>query len=232
MPRLARRASAWKALTEARVPGRVRRARLDCWGPCTPAGRRGRAAGPPTLPWRPRPPPHPTRVLLVRRATAADAPALAELAIRTFRATYIPASAAADVERYIAEHFADDRQAAEIADPAMTTLLGLRDGAAAAYVQLHWGTTSDGVVAERPVEIARLYVDAPLHGSGAAHTLMRAALDAATARGGDAAWLSVWERNRRAIAFYAKWGFVGVGAQTFAMGTDLQRDHVLARALP
>lgn len=171
-------------------------------------------------------------MLLVRPATTADAAALTSLAVRTFRATYIPASAAPDVEEYIDAHFSPELQAAEIVDPSLTTLIGVEAGEPLAYAQLRWDVRSDGVVARHPVEVARFYVDAPLHGSGAAHTLMRAALDAAIARGADVAWLGVWERNARAVAFYGKWGFVPVGSQTFVMGTDPQRDHVLARPLP
>ena len=171
-------------------------------------------------------------MLLVRPATISDAAALAALAVRTFRATYIPASAAADVEAYIGAHFSAERQAEEIAGGAMATLIGLDGTEPRAYVQLRWDAPNAGVVAERPVEVARFYVDAPLHGSGASHTLMRAALDAAIARGADAAWLGVWERNARAIAFYTRWGFAPVGSQTFVMGSDAQRDRVLARTLP
>ena len=47
----------------------------------------------------------------------------------------------------------------------------------------------------------------------------------------DLIWLGVWEQNPRAIAFYTKWGFVEVGAQTFRLGSDLQRDLVMAREL-
>jgi RimJ/RimL family protein N-acetyltransferase len=50
-----------------------------------------------------------------------------------------------------------------------------------------------------------------------------------TARGADVAWLGVWERNPRAIAFYRKWGFAEVGAHTFVVGDDPQRDLVLCR---
>src|SRR5689334_4706743 len=55
----------------------------------------------------------------------------------------------------------------------------------------------------------------------------------ATARewGGHVLWLGVWERNSRAIAFYEKHGFQVVGEQPFLLGTDLQRDLVMARRL-
>ena len=42
-------------------------------------------------------------------------------------------------------------------------------------------------------------------------------------------WLGVWERNPRAAAFYAKYGFVRVGEQTFVLGADAQTDWLLAR---
>lgn len=58
---------------------------------------------------------------------------------------------------------------------------------------------------------------------------MDAALDAARARGAQTFWLGVWERNPRAVAFYAKYGFVRVGEHTFALGGDAQTDWLFAR---
>jgi GNAT superfamily N-acetyltransferase len=79
-------------------------------------------------------------------------------------------------------------------------------------------------------EIQRLYVDAKWHGKGVAHALMDSLLDAAVAGGADAVWLGVWERNPRAISFYAKRGFSVVGEHVFVVGSDSQRDLVLARS--
>jgi len=39
----------------------------------------------------------------------------------------------------------------------------------------------------------------------------------------------VWERNSRAIAFYEKWKFRVVGEQAFLLGTDVQKDLLMAR---
>jgi ribosomal protein S18 acetylase RimI-like enzyme len=60
---------------------------------------------------------------------------------------------------------------------------------------------------------------------------MEAALDAARALGGASVWLSVWERNPRAIAFYTKTGFIDVGSKVFMVGSDRQTDRVLARKI-
>ncbi len=40
-------------------------------------------------------------------------------------------------------------------------------------------------------------------------------------------WLGVWERNPRAIAFYAKCGFVDRGSKVFVVGADRQTDRVM-----
>ena len=60
---------------------------------------------------------------------------------------------------------------------------------------------------------------------------MDAAIDAARARGAQTLWLGVWERNPRAVAFYAKYGFARVGEHTFVLGDDWQTDWVFSRPL-
>jgi diamine N-acetyltransferase len=60
---------------------------------------------------------------------------------------------------------------------------------------------------------------------------MDATLDAARTHGARTLWLGVWERNARAIAFYAKCGFARVGEHSFVLGDDIQRDWLLVRAL-
>ena len=47
--------------------------------------------------------------------------------------------------------------------------------------------------------------------------------------GADVVWLGVWEENPRGIAFYRKCGFAVVGSHIFVVGTDPQRDVLMAR---
>ena len=97
------------------------------------------------------------------------------------------------------------------------------------FAQLRWGGAPGCVVAVAPGEVQRLYVARDYHGKGVAHDLMNACLDEMTSHRSDVAWLGVWERNPRAIAFYRKFGFVEVGEHVFLLGRDRQRDIVLAR---
>jgi diamine N-acetyltransferase len=70
-----------------------------------------------------------------------------------------------------------------------------------------------------------------VHGTGLALRLMRRALDAARELGGRYAWLGVWERNARAMAFYRKAGFREIGITHYVVGSDRQTDRVFLVAL-
>ena len=175
----------------------------------------------------------------VRPATLADAPHLSRLGAATFRDTFEGENTPEDMAHYLAEAFTPERQASEIADPTGTVLLAEHreapDGAEPAelvgYVHLVSGPAPAAVEGPAPLELKRLYVARAWHGRGVAQALMNAALDAARARGARTLWLGVWERNPRAAAFYAKYGFTRVGEHTFLLGADPQTDWVLARSL-
>jgi diamine N-acetyltransferase len=172
-----------------------------------------------------------THPLTIRRATGADAGPLAELALRSFMDAFAAQNDPGDVAAYTGRVYGAAQQAAEIANLDIVTLLGEVDGRMAAYAQLRRIAPGPGVTGPEPIEIMRFYVDQPWHGQGVAHRMMDAALATAREMGARTAWLAVWEHNPRAIAFYTRRGFRVVGAQDFWMGSDLQNDLVLMRAL-
>lgn len=167
----------------------------------------------------------------IRRATAQDAALLAEVGARTFRDAFAQDNTPEDMALHLARVFTPQQMAAELADPQVTCFLVEHDGEAAGYAKLQAGTAPACVDGLAPVEVARIYVDQHVLGRGLGAALMRACLDAARHGGHDVVWLGVWERNARAQAFYRRWGFEDVGVKTFTVGTDVQHDRVMTRAL-
>ncbi len=167
----------------------------------------------------------------IRRAEVRDAPALAELAERTFRDAFGHANRPEDMDLHCQSFYGTQRLVREVADPETTTLVCEYDGVLVGYGQLRWDAPPACVVGARPAEVQRLYVDRQYHGKGTAQALMAALVEAAVAGAGDVLWLGVWEHNPRAIAFYAKAGFREVGEQVFVLGRDPQRDVVLTKTL-
>lgn len=166
---------------------------------------------------------------VIEKASIGDAAQLAELAERTFRETFASDNIPADMDSHCAKSYNRDLQAAEIADPKMSTLICRERGEPVGYAQMRWGSAPDCVVAEAPGEIQRIYVSKAWHGAGVAHDLMNACIAEMIGRRTDVIWLGVWERNPRAIAFYRKFGFTEAGEHIFSLGSDRQRDIVMIR---
>lgn len=170
-------------------------------------------------------------MLAVRRAGLHDARSLAEFAETTFRDTFGAQNTEEDMRLHCERSYGEVLQAAEIVAPDRVTLLAEENGSIVGYAQVRWAEAPACVAARKPGEIQRLYVAREWRGRGVAQALMHASLAAIGARGSDAAWLGVWERNPRAISFYRKFGFAEVGAHVFPLGRDPQRDLVMVRSM-
>jgi ribosomal protein S18 acetylase RimI-like enzyme len=120
-------------------------------------------------------------------------------------------------------------QRAALEDPACTVFLAERGDELAGYAMMRDSRAPDPVGDVSAIEIARLYAGRCWIGAGVGARLMRRCLAEAAARERRTIWLGVWERNARAIAFYARWGFTKVGTQPFLLGSDLQTDDIMAR---
>jgi diamine N-acetyltransferase len=174
--------------------------------------------------------------ITIRPAAPGDASALSRLAADTFRDAFEGENTPEDMDRYIAQAFTPEQQAAEIADPMCSVLLAEHAGESGpaglvGYAHLVSGEVPAAVRGPAPLELKRLYVSRAWHGRGVAQALMEASIGVARERGAETLWLGVWERNPRAVAFYAKHGFVRVGQHTFLLGSDAQTDWLLARPI-
>jgi diamine N-acetyltransferase len=168
--------------------------------------------------------------MLIRRASPDDATALATVAERMFRDTFAADNDPADLETFLAGTYSTALQARELADPDLTTLVAVDPGGdIVAFAQLRAKPGPDVVSGPAPHQLWRFYVDRAHHGRGLARLLMDAVIDTARGLGARTLWLTVWERNWRARAFYVKCGFADVGSTVFVLGTAVQSDRVMAR---
>ena len=167
----------------------------------------------------------------IRRGEVADAAALADFAARTFEETFAADNRPEDMAAHRAAAYGVARQTAELSDPDIVTLVALDGERLVAYAQVRRGARPPCVTQDEPVELQRFYVDRAEHGSGLAGRLMEAVVEAARGFGARHLWLGVWERNARAIAFYAKCGFVDVGSKIYMVGPDRQVDRVMVTAV-
>lgn len=171
----------------------------------------------------------------VRRVRVEEAELYSTFSRQLFVDTFGPANTEEDLAIYLPKTFAPARQEADLRDPTITVFVITAEGRGfdwAGYAQVRDRVAVEpAVVATRPLEIQRFYVDRPFHGTGVARELMRVIEHFAVQCGCDVLWLGVWEFNPRAIAFYQKCGFTTVGRTVFELGNDRQHDFVMSKAL-
>lgn len=169
--------------------------------------------------------PQPVSSPNIRSASAADNLLLAELGRQTFLDSFGPDNTSENMAAYLAASFGPEKQAAELADPAITFLIAEVGTEAVGFARLREGQPGMGM------EIVRFYSHQDWIGRGVGSALMQACLACARERGCDLLWLDVWEHNPRAQAFYRKWGFEVVGTQRFQLGDELQTDLIMQRRI-
>ena len=169
--------------------------------------------------------------LQIRRAVPAEAASLAAFGAHAFRDWYAAFNDPADLEQHVARTYGEAQQSQELADPLCEYTLAIVDDAIAGYALVRAGNRHPGVAGPDPGEVCRFYLARAHHGRGVAPALMTAAFEAARARRIGTLWLGAWDQNPRALAFYAKMGFVDVGSTTFVLGSTPQVDRLLVRTL-
>jgi len=174
--------------------------------------------------------------ITTRRAAAADAAVLHDLAARTFALACPPGTSREDVDSFVAAHLSLARFRGYLADPDRTLLLVLADDVPIGYSMLVSGPIADpdvraAVDQGTSIELSKFYLLEAAHGSGAATVLMAATVDAAAASGARRCWLGVNQLNARAARFYERSGFTVIGTKRFLVGAQWHDDHIRARPL-
>ncbi len=170
--------------------------------------------------------------------SAAELSELAAVAAQTFPLACPPAVSPENVAAFIATHLTAARFAQYVVDPERAVLVARSDvdSRILGYAMLIRGVPDDPdvqrAVPQRPaVELSKMYVLPDSHGAGVSAALMQAAIHQAGKFGGAAVWLGVNQENPRAQRFYAKHGFTVGGTKTFTLGSHIESDYVMTRAL-
>lgn len=163
----------------------------------------------------------------IRKANSADAEALSDLGRRTFFETFEKDNTPEDMEMYLTANYSPAKQLAEINDPKRSIKIVWANGKAVGFSHMVAGVPHEAVQKTKSIELSKLYVDSKFHGQGLGRALMQECLTDAKALKFDSMWLSVWEKNEKAFAFYKAFGFNRVGQQIFVVGTDRQTDYIV-----
>jgi diamine N-acetyltransferase len=149
---------------------------------------------------------------------------LADLAATTFRESYAGDVPHDELERYVRSAHSPEAIERQLRDPRSIFFLAEQDDRAVAYLKVNLEADA--------LEIESLYVTAACQGTGIGGRLMAHAIAVASDAGLRSIWLGVWERNRRAIAFYEHLGFHEYGSHAFQLGELEHTDLLMRLELP
>lgn len=167
----------------------------------------------------------------IRYGTPADANLLAEFGARAFFDSFARDNTEENIQLYLKKTYSPEIQLEELSDPEVVFLIAEIEGLTVGYAKINLNRRDDTLRGARTIEIERIYAAKEQMGKGVGKSLMEASIHEAKRRDRDSIWLGVWEKNRRAIEFYKKWGFEEVGTHVFMLGNDPQKDFVMELAL-
>lgn len=169
--------------------------------------------------------------MLIRQGTSQDLGLLADLSVQTFREAFESFYSAANFEAFLQVAFNPEKLKKELEDPNCTFLFAETEGELLGYAMVRQGPAEPCVHGPDPIELQRIYVLQEAVGKGIGPALMDACIKVAESKGARTLWLGVWEHNPRALAFYARRGFVDVGFHHFQVGSQVDVDRILVKDL-
>lgn len=165
-----------------------------------------------------------------RDATPADGNELDAMAQAIWVETFAHGVSAEDAATYLAEAYGPNgKLLADLSSGAARFHLALTDGRVVGYAKINPPWLPDAEPSA--LQLSQIYVSSDQHGAGVGKALLDWAIATARAEGATALLLTVWEENHRATAFYRKHGFDHIGDYSFAVGTQVDTDHVMRLAL-
>jgi GNAT superfamily N-acetyltransferase len=170
--------------------------------------------------------------LVLRPATMADAPALAQLGRESFVSKFGHLYRPEDLAMLIEQSHSEPAARTALAREDYRCQLAEVDGQLAGYCRLvlacGWPEHARG---QSVIELKQLYTDPARTGQGIGAVLMDWALAEAHDQGADEVQLSVYSENPGAQKFYARYGFAKVADTVFMVGDQADHEFLFAKLL-
>ncbi len=172
---------------------------------------------------------------LIRPATDADAPALADLGRQTFIDTFVAADGFAipyppeDLGVFLDASFNPQTIRTKLKEPGAAWWVAERDGELLAFANTGPNTLPHPEARASHAELRRLYVARSAQGLGLGTLLLAVALEWMEANSDGPLWIGVWSGNLKAQKLYAAYGFQKAGEYQYPVGRWLDDEFILRR---
>ncbi len=163
----------------------------------------------------------------IRPAGPEDVKTITDLARSTFTDAFGAQNDPEHMQQYLDENMTAARFTAELQEDQSWFFLVGMDQEAVGYGRTLIKAVPESVSDPNAMYLERFYLDQAYHGKGIARIMMAYCAEQAREQRRSSLWLTVWEYNPRAIAFYKKYGFETVGSIPFQFGPEVQNDKLM-----
>ncbi|MBE7679926.1 GNAT family N-acetyltransferase [Paenibacillus sp. P13VS] len=169
--------------------------------------------------------------IIITKCSPEDLLTLQKISIDTFHDTFKDQNTPENMEAYLAKAFHSEQLERELAHPSSDIYFVYFNDELAGYLKVNVNDAQSEKMGEEFLEIERIYIRSQFQNHGLGKHLLNKAIDIAMDKNKSKVWLGVWEKNRNAIAFYKKMGFIQTGAHSFYMGDEEQTDFIMSKTL-
>lgn len=176
---------------------------------------------------------NPSAPLTIRRATLADAPALAELGAATFVEAFGYLYAPEDLAEFLASSHSQAACERHLHDSTVAIWLAETPGEPPIGYAIA-GSCKLPVknLEERAGEIRQLYVRAAFYKHRLGTQMLVTAFDWLESQNRKPLYVGVWSQNFGAQRLYGRFGFEKVGEYEFSVGRQRDREFILKKTVP
>lgn len=167
----------------------------------------------------------------IKRISVIDVEDLQIISKQTFFETFANENSESDMRNYLDENLSLDTLKKELFNTKSEFYVLSFNEKIIGYLKLNFGEAQTELKNNTSLEIERIYVLKEFHGQNMGQLLYNNALEIATKHSIKEIWLGVWEKNKRAISFYKKNGFIEFDTHIFKLGNDEQIDIMMKLTL-
>src|SRR5215217_1300828 len=117
--------------------------------------------------------------IIIRKASLEDLASLQQISRETFFETFAEANTEADMKKYLAENFRDEKMTAELNNPESQFFIAWDDQSPVGYLKINSGQAQTELKDSSSLEIERIYVKNAYHGKKVGQILYEKSLEVA-----------------------------------------------------
>lgn len=167
--------------------------------------------------------------LNITPCSSTDLETLQTIAYETFNDTYRDLNTQETIDRYLQKAFTKQKLFSELNNKDSQFYFLYVENEPAGYLKINSAPVQSDTNETESIEVERFYIRKAFQGKGFGKILMNHAFHVAREMNKTSVWLSCWEKNTDAIAFYTRMGFNKAGRQHFKIGNELQDDFIMRK---